>query len=133
VKENRREGKVGKKRISVQSAKAKGRDLQNWVCHKISKLINLPCGKDEYIASREASQTGTDIRLIGKAKELFPFSVECKWQEKWNMRAFIKQAKANQMENTDWLLFCKRNREKVVAIMDAERFFVLLEQLNESK
>lgn len=115
-----------KKKISTSSAKAKGRNLQKWTCEKISEILNLPWGKDELIASREASQTGTDIRLIGEAKERFPFSVECKNQETWALPAWIKQAQDNQMEGTDWLLIIKRNRLKPIAVMDAERFFELL-------
>ena len=120
-----------KKRISVQSAKAKGRKLQQWVADKISKLTDIPWGKDELIASREMGQSGTDIRLIGKAKQLFPFSVECKWQETWSIPSFIKQAKANQQKDTDWLLFCKRNSEDPIVVLDAAVFFKLLKRINE--
>lgn len=115
----------GKKRIKNASAKAKGRALQQWVCQKISNLLNLPWGKDELIASREASQSGTDVRLIGEARQRFPFSVECKAQETWALPGWIKQAQANQEPGSDWLLFCKRRREKPVVVMDAERFFEL--------
>ena len=79
-----------KKRIKISSAKAKGRNLQKWVCGKISKLLNIPWGKDELIASREMGQSGTDVRLIGEALEKFPYSVECKWQETWSIPAWVK-------------------------------------------
>ena len=115
-----------KKRISTSSAKAKGRNLQQWACEQISRLLDLPWGKDELIASREASQTGTDVRLIGEAKKRFPFSVECKYQESWALPAWIKQAKSNQGEGTDWLLIIKKNHTTPVVVMDAERFFELL-------
>ena len=55
--------------IKTSSAKAKGRSLQQWVCQKISDLLNIPWGKDELIASREMGQSGVDIRLIGEAQE----------------------------------------------------------------
>jgi hypothetical protein len=121
--------KVHKKRITNSSAKAKGRSLQQWTCKKISELLGIPWGKDELIASREASQTGTDVRLVGEAKERFPFSVECKWQESWSVPSWIRQAKSNQAKGTDWLLICKRSRENPVAIVDAERFFELLKKM----
>ncbi len=114
------------KRIAVSSAKAKGRSLQQWTCQKISDLLNLPWGKDEMIASREASQSGTDIRLVGEAKQRFPFAVECKWQEAWSVLAWIKQAQENQAEGTDWLLVLKKNRIAPVVVMDAEKFFEML-------
>lgn len=116
-----------KKRITVQSAKAKGRKAQQWVMRKISRLTGIPCGKDELIASREMGQSGTDIRLIGKAQKAFPWSVECKWQESWSVPAFIRQAKENQKEGTDWLLVMKRNQHEYIVVLDAEVFFKILE------
>jgi hypothetical protein len=114
--------------IQVSSAKAKGRNLQQWVCQKISELTGLPWGADEVIASREGCQSGTDVRLVGIAKERFPFSVECKWQETWNVLPWIEQARTNQLPGTDWLLVIKKNRIKPVVVMDAERFFELLKK-----
>ena len=88
MKENQR--KTKKVKISIASAKAKGRRLQQFICTKISDLLNIPWGKDELIASREMGQSGTDIRLIGTAKKRFPYSVECKWQETWSIHSFIR-------------------------------------------
>lgn len=122
-----------KKKIQPASAKAKGRSLQQWACARISELLDLPWGKDELIASREASQSGTDVRLIGEARRRFPFSVECKWQETWAIPAWIKQAESNQREGTDWLIICKKSRAAPIAIMDAERFFALLRNTKNGK
>ncbi len=116
---------MGKKPISIASRKAKARKLQQWVCQKVSDLLKIPWGKDELIASREMGQSGVDVKLIGVAKEQFPFSVECKWQETWSIPEWVKQAKANQKEGTDWLLVCKRKNEKPIIIMDAGEFFLL--------
>jgi len=118
--------KRNKKRITPSSAKAKGRFLQQWACRKISGLLDIPWGKDELIASREAAQSGTDVRLIGEAQERFPFSVECKWQETWNLPAWIRQAKDNQKEGTNWLIICKKSRQDPVVVMDADLFFDIL-------
>jgi len=117
---------MGKKRISVQSAKAKGRRAQQWIMRKISKLTGIPCGKDELIASREMGQSGTDVRLIGEAQKKFPFSVEAKYQETWSVPSWIRQAKENQKEGTDWLLLAKKNQHEYIIILDAEVFFKLL-------
>lgn len=123
-----------KKHKSFAFAKGKGKTLQNWTCEQISKLLGLPWGVDEYIASRESSQPGTDVRLVGIAQERFPFSVECKNQETWSLHPWIKQAQANQKEGTDWLLVIKKNHSKPIIVMDAEAFFVLLGRLqNASK
>lgn len=114
-----------KKRISVQSAKAKGRRLQQWVAKKISEITGIPLEKDGEIESRPMGQSGTDIRLSGEALYHFPFSVECKSQETWSIPAWIRQAQENQIEGTDWLLVCKRNHEKPVVVMDAKTFFMI--------
>jgi hypothetical protein len=115
-----------KKRITVQSAKAKGRRLQQWFCQRISDYLGIPWGPDELIASREGCQNGTDVRLIGKALELFPWSVEAKYQETWAVHQWIEQAKTNQIEGTNWLICAKRNRHKPVIIMDVDAFFNLI-------
>lgn len=115
-------------KIKPSSAKAKGRHLQQWACEKVSQLLGIPWGKDELIACREMGQPGTDVRLIGEAQERFPFSVECKWQEAWSLPTWIRQAQANQKPGTDWLLVVKKNRLRPVIVMDAERFFALLEK-----
>jgi hypothetical protein len=117
-----------KKSISISSRKAKGRGLQKWVAQKISEITGIPCGKDERIASREMGQSGTDIRLVGKAKEVFPFSIECKYQETWSVPAWIQQAKDNWGKGTDWLLFMRKNRHEEIVVLDAEAFFKIYEE-----
>jgi len=110
--------------MKASSAKAKGRRLQQWVCHMISWATGHPWGKDECIASREMGQSGTDIRLVGSVRQVFPFSSECKWQETWDIPAWIRRAEAN-LENDmrGWLLFVKKNRMDTVVVMDAWMFF----------
>ena len=120
----------GKKpRIKVSSAKAKGRECQKWVGAKIGELTGLPFGKDCPIESRPMGQSGVDVRLDAAVKERFPWSVECKATESWDVPGAIKQAKANQMRFTDWLVVMKKSREKHVVILDAEVFFQLLAKI----
>lgn len=109
--------------IKVKSAKAKGRKAQQYVAEQISRITGIPWGKDELIRSREGSQSGVDVVLLGEAKELFPFSCEVKSQKRLDISGWIRHAKANQLEDTDWLLFCKRSREEPIVIMEAEAFF----------
>ena len=117
--------------MKTSSKKDKGRRLQNKVAERISKLLNIPWGYDEMIAPREMGQSGTDIRLVGEAKRLFPFAVECKNQERWAIPEWIKQAKANTSDDLpDWLLFVSRNRMKdPIVVMESETFFKLMEKL----
>ena len=95
------------KRISVQSAKGKGRELQKWVCERISALTGIPYNQQDdncLIHSREMGQQGVDIILRGNAHEQFPFAVECKSTESMSMTAYIKQAQANEKQGIDWLV-----------------------------
>ena len=124
---------IHKKRITVQSAKAKGRNLQQWLAQQISDLLDIPWGKDEMIASREMGQTGMDIRLLGDAKKRFPYSPECKWCESWAIPAWIEQAKSNQAKGTEWLLVVKKNHHQPIVIIDAKHFFELLARLEKQR
>lgn len=119
-----------KKTIGISSRKGKARELQKWVCKKISAITDIPWGKDEDIESREMGQSGVDVKLRGEAAKLFRFSIECKRQEQWSVSAWIEQTKENQKKDTDWLLFCKRNHENPVVIMDAEAFFKIKEEIS---
>ncbi len=121
------------KKIKPQSAKNKGRKLQKWVAEKISQLTGYEWGSsgdDKPIESRPMGQSGVDVRMESQVKKEFPFSVECKSVEKLALPSWIKQAKDNQEEGTDWLIIFKRSRENPVAVMDAERFFELLRKAN---
>jgi len=120
-----------KRKITHQSAKGKGRRLQKWVCEQVSWLTGFDWssdGTDAPISSRPMGQPGTDIRMESQVIPLFPFSVECKYQETWGIPGWIQQAKANQRKGTDWLLVIKRNRVEPVVVMDAVAFFKLLEK-----
>ena len=119
-------------RIKIRSAKAKGRNLQNWVAKKISCLLGIPFANQDdeaLIASRQMGQAGTDVILRGEALKKFPFSIECKSCEQWNIPAFIKQAKKNTIKGTNWLLFLKRKSLKSpIVVLDANLFFILMEE-----
>jgi hypothetical protein len=114
------------KRIKVSSAKAKGRNLQKWAVQKIAELLKykLPENKDDsHIRSREMGQSGIDVVLSKKAKQKFPFAIECKNQEKINLPEFMKQAKANGTEDI-WPLLIVKNKtlKEPLLIMEWETF-----------
>lgn len=115
-----------KKRIKISSCKQKARLLQQWVCQKISELLNIPWGANELIASREMGQVGTDVRLIGEALKRFQFSIEAKRVEKLNLYDAIKQAKANQLPNTHWLVIHRKSNDLPIVVLDADVFFEIL-------
>lgn len=109
-------------------AKAKGRSLQRWVCKKIAELTGFEWGKDKPIESSPMGQSGADVRLESRVLDVFPFSVECKFQERWSVPKWIEQAKANEAEGTHWLLVCKQSRKPPVVILDAEAFFEIVKK-----
>lgn len=119
-----------KKRIKISSAKAKGRNLQKKVCKSISETIGIEYNQksdQSLIRSREMGQSGTDVILRGDALKKFPFSVECKSTEHFNINETIKQAKQNVIDGTDWLVVHKRKSIKnPIVIMDYEAFFGLV-------
>jgi hypothetical protein len=75
-------------------------------------------------------QHGADVRMESQVVKRFPFSVECKAQESWAIPHWIEQAKENKMKGTEWLLICKRSRQKPIVVMDADAFFVLLQAMS---
>lgn len=122
-----------KKRISVQSAKAKGRKLQKWVAEKLSEITGIPCGKDCLIQSREMGQSGTDVKLIGSALDAIGMAIECKNCESWSVHSWIEQAKSNESPNTDWVIFAKRKRNNPVVIIDAEVFLRMFKEIHDAR
>ena len=129
MKRTRKKQQSKKPSIAISSRKAKARELQKWTAEQIAKVTGYEHGKDKPIESRPMGQTGPDIRMEGAVLELFPFSVECKRQESWSVPAWIKQAKDNQIEETDWLLIARRSHEEPVVIIDATAFFEIIGQL----
>jgi hypothetical protein len=126
---------VKKPRIKVASAKAKGRELQKYICSKISKLTGKDTGKDCPIESRPMGQSGCDVRMEKHILKLFPFSIECKAQETWSVSAWVEQAKKNLMRDTSWILFIRKSRmtPHALAILDADTFFKLISLIPESE
>jgi hypothetical protein len=114
------------RRITPASAKGKGRELQKWVCRRISLLINLFYDQQNdqcLIHSREMGQAGIDIILRGEAQHKFPYSIECKSVEQFSIPSTIKQAKNNMAKGTDWLIVHKRKSfQEPVVILSWEGF-----------
>ena len=122
--------KIKKNKITTKSAKAKGRRFQVWIAEHLSSLLNVKYGKDEDIEPRPMGQSGVDIILRGRARELFPFAVEAKNQEKMSLYDWVKQAKDNKPDwAVTWLLFHMKNNMKPMVTMDAEEFFKLYERI----
>ena len=107
--------------MKVQSAKAKGRRFQQWVRNKLIDILNI---HPEDIESRSMGAGGEDLIMARAAREKFPYSVECKNQEKVNIWESYKQAVENS-KDYEPILIIKRNNHKPLVLIDAEHFVKL--------
>ena len=106
-----------------QSAKAKGRKLQQHVATRIKECFFLP---DSDVKSLPMGSQGADVWLSRNARECFPFSIECKAQENISIWAAYEQAKGHG-ENP--LVVFKRNRSEVLCVLSFEDLLKILGHL----
>ncbi len=111
--------------MKPRSAKNKGKRLQNKVRDLILEKFNTLEPDD--VRSITMGDSGEDIFLSPAARKLFPFSVECKNQEKLNIWSSLEQAETNSGNHIPIVIF-KRNRSKTYVALEFEK---LLELLNE--
>ena len=115
-----------KKPIKISSRKAKGRNLQKWVCERIANLFGVEYvqGDDDCLVhSREMGQSGSDIIMRGIVKQVFPLDIECKAQENLNVGAWIEQAKSNTGKGKGWgLVIKKKSIGEPIIIMSWDNF-----------
>ncbi len=109
--------------MNTASRKAKGKRLQKAICKLI--LIYFKNLEEKDVISRRMGRKGEDVILSKKAKNIFPYSIECKNQEKmkyvWDC---YEQCELNS-ENLEPLVFLKMNNKKPLALVDAEHFVKL--------
>ena len=111
--------------MKPRSAKNKGKRLQNKVRDLILEKFNSLESDD--VRSITMGESGEDILLSPAARKLFPFSVECKNQEKLNIWKSLEQSETNSRKHTPIVIF-KRNRTKTYVALEFKK---LLELLNE--
>ena len=111
--------------MKPRSAKNKGKRLQNKVRDLILEKFNILESDD--VRSITMGDSGEDILLSPAARKLFPFSVECKNQEKLSIWSALEQAEENSGNHSPLVIF-KRNRTKIYAVLEFDK---LLELLNE--
>lgn len=109
--------------IKPQSAKQKGRFLQQWVRDKLyASFTQLEEGD---IRSTSMGAGGEDLLFSPAARKLFPYSVECKNNSKNAIYKVMAQATANCPKGATPLAIVKADRQKPLAVVDAEVFFKL--------
>ena len=107
--------------MKVQSAKAKGRRLQQWVRDKLIEMLDV---HPEDIESRSMGAGGEDLIMARAARQKFPHSIECKNVEKLNIWEAYEQANAN-CGDYEPIVIIKKNGKKPLAVVDAEYYISL--------
>ena len=107
--------------MKTQSAKAKGRRLQQWVRDLLIEKLEV---HPEDIESRSMGAGGEDLIMSRSAREKFPYSIECKNQESLNIWKSYEQAQQNS-GNYEPIVVIKRNNIKPLVLVDADYFVEL--------
>lgn len=105
--------------MKTSSAKAKGRRLQQWTRDRLIEELEI---HPEDVESRSMGAGGEDLIMARAAREKFPYSIECKNQEKLNVWDAYEQAIANS-KDYEPIVIMKKNGKKPLVVIDAD-FFV---------
>ena len=111
--------------ITTQSAKAKGRRLQQAV--RDSVLRTFPSLEPDDVRSTSMGAGGEDVQLSPAARKLFPYSVECKNLAKIAVFNYYEQSQTNAGDYEP-LVVIKQNRSKPLAVIDFEHFMELIKK-----
>ena len=114
--------------VKPQSAKAKGRRLQQWFRDLLIHKLDI---HPDDVESRSMGAGGEDLIMARAARKKFPYSIECKNQEKINIWKSYFQAQENSNEHEP-IVVIKRNNHKPLLLVDAEHF-INLHNKNERK
>jgi phosphoribosyl-dephospho-CoA transferase len=110
--------------MTPQSAKAKGRKLQQYVRDAILRVYVGLTLRD--VVSTSMGAGGADIKLSEAAFKNFPYAVECKANAKNATVTLFKQAQEHaKATGGEPVLIIKVDREKPVAVVDFEHFLEL--------
>ena len=110
--------------MKTQSAKAKGRRLQQWFRDLLIEKLDV---HPEDIESRSMGAGGEDLIMARAAREKIPYSIECKNQESVNLWKSYEQAQENS-KDYEPVVVLKRNNSKPLVLVDAEYFVKLHEK-----
>ena len=111
--------------MKPSSCKAKGRALQQAVAANV--LEHLPSLSPDDVRSTSMGVAGPDLQLSTRAKELFPFGVECKAQERINIwESWAQTQRHCSKTGLTPLLVCRRNRTAPFAVLPWEFVLPLL-------
>ena len=111
--------------MKTSSAKAKGRRLQQWMRDLLVEKLDV---HPEDVESRSMGAGGEDLIMARAARKKFPYSIECKNQEKVNGWDAYEQAEENSGDYEP-IVVLKRNNTKPLVLVDADYFVRLHNEL----
>ena len=109
--------------MKTSSCKAKGRKLQQYVRDKILEAFPELTNRD--VMSTPMGVSGDDILLSELGIDKFPYSVECKNQEKLNIWGALSQIVKRDKGFTGLLVF-KRNNTEPYCVLKFDDFMQLV-------
>ena len=115
--------------MKTQSRKAKGRRLQNQFMQLLIEKLEID---PEDIESRSMGAGGEDLIMSKAARNKFPFSIECKNQERMNIWQAWEQANNNK-GIYEPLVVIKKNGVNPLIVVDAENFLEMIKGFNNGR
>ena len=115
--------------MKTQSAKAKGRRLQQWFRDLLVSKLGI---HKEDIESRSMGAGGEDLIMARSARQKFPYSIECKNQEKLNVWNAYTQCDQNA-KHYEPLVIIKKNNFKSLAVVDLDYFINMHKSDNDNE
>lgn len=105
---------------STATKKEKARRHQTGVAERIRAALSLP---DEDVVPRPMGSPGIDIMLSDRAREQFPYGIECKRVETLSIPSWWKQCEKNaEDEGLKPMLIFRKNREPNMVVMRFDDF-----------
>ena len=115
--------------MKTQAKKAKGRRLQQQFMQLLIEKLDID---PEDIESRSMGAGGEDLIMSRAARNKFPYSVECKNQEKLNIWSAWEQANGNK-GIYEPLVVIKKNGVRPLIVIDAENFLEMIKGFNNER
>jgi len=110
--------------MKTQSAKQKGRKLQQYVRDKICEILKPYGVVAEDVKSTAMGQSGIDVQLSPFAKSFLPIAVECKSHKSMAIYGLYAQAEEYKTQGEP-VLVVKANHKKPLAVIDLEYYLQL--------
>ena len=112
------------KKMSPKTSKAKGRRLQTWVADKLLSVFKNLTSLD--VRSTPMGVNGVDVQLSTAAFKKFSYDIECKNTERTKTIYNYYEQAISHNNKGEPLLIIKMNRQKPLAIVDAEHFIEMV-------